>query len=105
MTELIVHGSTAQAAAYDLYRTVDSKYIDIPVCNKLTAFVECLPIEMPMGMTEKQFKKRLRRTTMNYAEAAGLVPGFWEFLAWQAFKFAVSLLIDYWVKSSGVWGA
>ena len=61
---MIVVENNSASAAYSLYNETEG--IELTTCLMMTNYVEKLPIEMPMGMSERRFKKYLRKQKHTY---------------------------------------
>jgi|TARA_R110002096_G_scaffold55026_11_gene141627 hypothetical protein len=99
---MIVVENNSASAAYSLYNETEG--IELTTCLMMTNYVEKLPIEMPMGMSERRFKKYLRKKTETYVQNQGVQVYNSAILSWfllTAIQIAIKKLIEHWISKQG----
>lgn len=98
---MIIKNGCHEAAACALYEQMQQR-VNYPACCKLAKYVNGLPTEMPMGMSERRWKRMLTRQTRDHAVAVGILPGgilMWLFHA--AIIQAIKTIVAHWIKNQG----
>jgi len=100
---MIVAENNSKSAAYSLYQEMGSK-VSLPDCAKLTEIMEYHEPEIPMGMSEKRYKKFLIRKMENDAAASGVKvysSSIFGFLIMSAVQMAIRKLVEHWLSKKG----
>ena len=101
MSELLITKNTNTAAAKALYTRVDSR-LPWGTCCSMADIVSDLPVEMPMGMSEKDFEKKQKLVAHRRLEATGLLPsGIFAFFARKLMLWALNMLVEHWLENKG----
>jgi hypothetical protein len=98
---MILKNGCHEAAACALYEEMRQR-VPYSSCCKITKYVNGLPTEMPMGMSERSWEKLLTRQTREHAVSVGILSGgilMWIFQA--AVMQAIRTIVAHWINNHG----
>jgi len=98
---MIIKSDSPEEAGHALYGEMDKK-VPLSKCKSIAHFVDDLPREIPMGISEKRWRQKLIRDTRKRAVGIGLLSGGWlMFILQRLIIQAITIMVKHYINKKG----